>query len=185
MRIVGVNGSGRVDGNTAVLVRAVLQGAAERGAQATLLQLGRMQIAGCNSCKACKADQRCVIRDDMDRAYEVLPEADVLMLATPIYLDHVTAQTKAFIDRLYCYLGLNLENHYPNKAARVALGITYGAGGGDTYAFVTDWMKERFRFYFDLPTIATLTIDSTSFSPLIDGGHPVVRAAHEFGRSLA
>ena len=185
MRIVGVNGSGRPNGNTAALVRAVLDAASERGAETDLLQLGALRVAGCNSCEACKATRACVIADDMQRFYDLAPEADVLVLGTPIYLDHVTAQTKAFLDRLYCYLGPDLENCYPRKDARVVLGITYGAAGEDTYSYVTEWMAERFRFYFGLETASVFTVHSTSLDAVVGPESPVMRKARAFGRTLA
>lgn len=185
MKVVGVNGSGRIDGNTAVLVNAVLRGAAEAGADTELLQLGEMEVAGCDACKACKQNQTCVIRDDMYRFYDIAADTDVLVLASPIYLDHITAQMKAFVDRLYCYLGPALENNYPNKDARAVVGITYGAGGEQTYDYVTDWMKARLKGYFDLPTEAVFAVHSTAHEPLITKEHPVVQQAYEFGKTLA
>jgi len=182
---LAISGSGRTDGNTAALVGTVLRGLAEAGARTSLLQLGTMQVAGCNSCEACKRDQVCAIHDDMGRFYDVAAETDILVLGTPIYLDHVTAQMKAFIDRLYCYLGPNLENYYPNKDARAVLAITYGAGGEHSYDYVTEWMKERLKGYFELETVATLAIHSAGLRPLVNKDHPVMRRAYELGRSLA
>jgi len=184
MKALGISGSGRVDGNTAALVSAVLKGLAKRGAQTALLQLGAMQVAGCNSCRACKRDHVCVIQDDMYRFYDMAPQTDVIVLGSPIYLDHVTAQMKAFIDRLYCYLGPNLENCYPNKNARAVIGITYGASGEHTYDYVTEWMRERLKGYFDLETVGALTLHSAGPKPIVGGDHPVIRKAYELGRSL-
>ncbi len=184
MKVVGVNGSGRTDGNTAVLINAVLRGAAGAGCETELLQLGPMQIAGCGSCYACKENQTCVTRDDMYRFYDMAPKADVLVLASPIYLDHITAQMKAFFDRLYCYLGPNLENNYPNRRARAVVGITYGAGGEHSYDYVTDWMKARLKFYWGIETIATLAVNSTAHKPLIRRSHPVVQEAERLGGAL-
>jgi multimeric flavodoxin WrbA len=185
MNVLGVNGSGREGGNTAALVRAILDGAAAGGAETELWELARWEIRGCTACKRCKQTHRCVIGDDMQRLYDVAPETDVLVLASPIYLDHVTAQMMAFIQRTYCYLGLNLENHYPRPGARAVLGITYGAGGDETYRYVLDWMAERLKGYFGIPTVATFAIASTQHEPIIPIDHPELARAREFGRTLA
>ncbi len=184
MRVVGVNGSGRLDGNTAVLVKAVLEGAAESGAETDFMQVARMEIAGCNGCRACKEDQRCVIQDDMYRFYDVAGQADVLVLGSPIYLDHATAQMKAFLDRLYCYIGPRMENCYPHKGARAVLCITYGAFDMGVYKPVLDWMKGRLKGYWGIETIETFTAHGTAHEPIIGPDEPLVRRARQFGRDL-
>jgi multimeric flavodoxin WrbA len=184
MNVVGVNGSGRTDGNTAALVNAVLRGAAENGAETLLLQLGEMDVAGCNGCEACKKTQRCVIGDDMGRFYELAPETDVLVLGSPIYLDHVTAQMKTFLDRLYCYIGPAMEKLYPNPTARAVIGITYGAGDRHMYDYVLDWITDRLRGYWGIEVVGSFAASGTSAERLIEPAHPVVRAAYDMGKGL-
>ena len=76
MHVVAVNGSPRGSGNTAVLCNAFLDGAKEAAAQTTLLQLGTMQIAPCNACKACKDQKPCTIKDDMEQFYTIAAQTD-------------------------------------------------------------------------------------------------------------
>jgi multimeric flavodoxin WrbA len=184
MKVVAVNGSGRTDGNTAVLANAVLRGAAENEAETMLLQLGEMDLAGCNACEACKKTRKCVINDDMGRFYDIAPESDVLVLASPIYLDHVTAQMKAFLDRLYCYIGPEMEKLYPNPGARAVIGITYGAGGRHVYDSVLDWIAERLRAYWGIDVVGSFAVNRASAERLIDADHPAVRAAYDLGKGL-
>ena len=184
MRILGINGSGRVDGNTAVLVRAVLDGAAEAGAETTLLQLARMTITGCKSCNACKVSRRCVLKDDMSRFYDAAGETDVLVLGSPIYFDQVTGQLKTFMDRLYCYLGLDSKNHYPRGDVRAVTAVTYEAGNEKMYDYVLDWMTERLEGYYGITTVGRFKIHSTRFEAVVDSKHAEVRRAYEFGRTL-
>jgi multimeric flavodoxin WrbA len=184
MKVLGVNGSGRKGGNTAVLVGAILQGAREAGCETTLFELADWHIRGCSACKGCKQTQRCAIDDDMRRFYKIAPETDVLVLASPIYLDHITAQLLAFIHRTYCYLGVGLENYYPNPAARAVLGITYGAGGATTYDYVLDWMAGRLKGYFGIPTLARFKIPATTHEPIITADHPEAVRARRIGATL-
>jgi len=184
MNVLGVNGSGRKAGNTAVLVQAVLDGAARAGCATTLFELADWDLHGCTACKGCKQTRRCVIDDDMRRFYDVAPTTDVLVLASPIYLDHVTAQMMAFVQRTYCYLGAGLENRYPNPGARAILGVTYGAGGAGTYDGVLDWLAGRLKGYFGIETLATFRAASTTHEPILAGDHPEVVRARQFAATL-
>ena len=185
MRVLGVNGSGRRGGNTAVLVDAFLAGAREAGADTQMFELADWEIRGCTACKRCKETHRCVIGDDMQQFYDVAPETDMLVLASPVYLDHITAQLMAFIQRTYCYLGADLTNYYPRRTARAVLGITYGAGGAETYRYVLDWMAARLKGYYGIETAATFAIHSTRHEPVISPDHPEAARVREVGRKLA
>ena len=184
MKILGINGSGRPDGNTAVLVNAVLNGAAEAGAETSLLQLAHMTIAGCKSCNLCKAEHRCVLNDDMTRFYDLAPETDVLVLGSPIYFDQITGQMKTFFDRLYCYLGLHGETHYPRRDVRAVLAVTYEAHNPSMYDYVLDWMENRLKGYYRITTVGRFKTHGTRFDPIITAQHPDLRRACEFGRTL-
>jgi multimeric flavodoxin WrbA len=184
VKVIGVNGSGRIDGNTAVLVKGFLDGAAGAGAETELIQLATWSLRGCSACKRCKVTHRCVIRDDMQQFYDVAAGTDVLLLASPVYLDHITAQLMSFIQRTYCYLGLALENCWPRRGVRAAVGVTYGAGDPHQYDDVNDWMEARLRFYFGIPTVAKFVVPLTSHDRIIDPTHPEVARAREVGRRL-
>ena len=57
MKVLGINGSGRAGGNTAVLVQAFLEGAREGGADTDFLELAGWRLAGCKACRKCKAER--------------------------------------------------------------------------------------------------------------------------------
>ena len=187
MKMLGVDGSGRTGGNTGALVRGFLEGAAAAGAETTFLELGPLTIRGCRACKACKVDPKkvCVIEDDMQPFYELFPETDVLFLASPIYLDHITAQLMAFIQRTYCYLSPSLDNYWPRTGVRFVAGITYGAGDATMYDDVLDWMEARMKFYFAIPTVGKLKVPGCAHTDPIGADHPEVRRARELGGALA
>ena len=187
MKFLGINGSGRAGGNTAVLVQGLLQGARGAGAEAEFAELAGLTLRGCSACKACKADPAkvCVIQDDMQRFYRLLPDVDVLVLASPVYLDHITAQLMAFVQRTYCYLSPSLQSYWPHAGTRFVSGITYGALGATQYDYILDWMEKRMAFYFDIPTAARLKVPACGHEPVIDANHPEVRRAAEMGAALA
>ncbi|MCL2889386.1 MAG: flavodoxin family protein [Eggerthellaceae bacterium] len=102
-KILVVTGSPRKNGNTDVLAQAFMEGAKDAGNEVFLFDAGKAVIKGCNNCKSCfgKGGQ-CQQNDDMQKIYPVLHECDVLVLASPIYFFTISAQLKAFIDRMYC-----------------------------------------------------------------------------------
>ena len=105
-KILVVTGSPRANGNTDLLADAFIRGAEAAGNQVYRFDAGRAQIKGCQDCKFCVGNEgKCKQDDDMQQAYGHLYECDVLVLASPIYFYSVSAQIKAFIDRMYCDIG--------------------------------------------------------------------------------
>ena len=92
-------GSPRKKGNTHILLEEAVRGAKESGAEIDFFDLTEMKIGGCRNCGACETTGRCVIEDDMELIYPVIREAGRFILASPIFFENVSAQTKAMIDR--------------------------------------------------------------------------------------
>jgi multimeric flavodoxin WrbA len=116
MKVIGFNASPRKNGNTVTLVKAVLKGAEARGAEVRLVNLCELEMRGCIACEGCKKDLgTCVQKDDLSPILRDLKEADAIVLATPVYWWHVTAQLKMLTDRFYCYFleGLDPETGEP------------------------------------------------------------------------
>ena len=102
MRIVGLVGSPRPGMNTDTLVREALRGAESEGASTEILYLNRLDIRPCQACRKHPAPNHCFFFDDMQKVYEVLENADGIILGSPIYYGTVSAQTKRMIDRANC-----------------------------------------------------------------------------------
>ena len=102
MRIVGIVGSPRKNMNTDALVREALKGAAERGVDTEVIHLNSLSIRPCQACRKHPAPNHCFFFDDMQRIYEVLENADGIILGSPIFYGTVSAQTKLMIDRANC-----------------------------------------------------------------------------------
>lgn len=102
MKVVAFNGSGRKDGNTAMLIRRVLSVLEAEGIETELIQLAGEQIRGCNACRTCFStkNNRCVIEDDNVNAYiQKMVEADGVILGSPVYFSMMSPELKALIDR--------------------------------------------------------------------------------------
>ena len=99
MKVLGIAGSPRRDGNTDRLLAEVIRGAASKGAEVKTVILNDLDIAPCQHCDTCLEKGKCKVQDDMQMVYRELEQADRIVLASPIHFMGVTAQTKAMIDR--------------------------------------------------------------------------------------
>ena len=122
MKIVGIVGSPRKQGNTATLVNEVLRGARDSGASDKLFYLNEMNIRGCQGCRACKKpDSMCIQKDDMTMLYSEIKEADAVVIGSPVYFCQVTGQTKIFIDRLFAFLNADFTHKLGEKKMTVMI----------------------------------------------------------------
>lgn len=99
MKVVAISGSPRIGGNSDILCDEFLKGAKEKGNEIAKINLASSNIHPCIACYGCKGDGKCVIEDDMTKILEILIEADVILLATPVYFYSMDAQMKIMIDR--------------------------------------------------------------------------------------
>ncbi len=99
VKVLGIAGSPRKNGNTDMLLAEFIRGAASKGASTKTLFLRDMQISTCQHCDACLKAGICKIKDEMQGVYVDFQEADVIVLASPVQFTGVTAQMKAMIDR--------------------------------------------------------------------------------------
>ncbi len=101
MKVLGLVGSPRKNGNTDLLVSSVLNGAGASGNIAEKLYLYELDISPCVDCRGCKKGEfRCAVDDDMTALYSKLEGADVIVFGTPLYWYGPTGKMKLMIDRL-------------------------------------------------------------------------------------
>ncbi|MEI7827421.1 MAG: flavodoxin family protein [Euryarchaeota archaeon] len=102
MKVLAFNGSARKDGNTAILIKQVLDELEKEGIETELIQLAGTQVRGCIACSECfeTHDQRCVLNDDAVNGYIAkMLKADGIILGSPTYFADLTPELKALIDR--------------------------------------------------------------------------------------
>lgn len=110
MKVVGINGSPRKNGNTAILLQTVFSELYQQGIETELIQLSEQAIRGCNACLGCmkRQNKQCVIIDDgFNDCLAKMISADGIILGSPVYAAGVTSQIKAFIDRASMVLAAN------------------------------------------------------------------------------
>lgn len=103
MKIVAVNGSPRVHGNTNYLIDEALKEAGKAGIETEKIMVSEYKINGCQGHDRCKFFEVCPVKDDTAAIYEKIYEADGIILGSPVYSLDITAQLKALIDRSRIY----------------------------------------------------------------------------------
>ena len=105
MKIISLLGSPRPKGNSAAMAGKFCETAQDLGAEVTTFALNKLKYRGCQACMTCKTKlEKCVLKDDLAEVLDAIRDADVLVLATPIYYSDISSQLKTFIDRTYSYL---------------------------------------------------------------------------------
>jgi len=103
MQVIAINCSpngGR--GNTAVILDPFLAGMRGAGADVELLETRRLRIKPCRGDFNCwlRTPGKCTQKDDMEWILPKLREADIMVFATPLYVDGMSGPMKMFLDRM-------------------------------------------------------------------------------------
>lgn len=98
-QILAISASPRRGGNSDVLCDAFLRGAREAGHEAEKIFLRDLDIRYCTGCGVCNTTHTCVQKDGMKEILDKMVQADVIVLATPVYFYSMDAQLKTLIDR--------------------------------------------------------------------------------------
>ena len=125
MKMVAVNGSPRPGGNTAILLRAVLDEVAKEGIETELVQFGGQVLSGCRACMQCatRLDRRCSIDDDpMNEYIGKMIAADAILIGSPTYFGDLTSATKALIERCG-YVGRQNGDLYRRKVGAAVAAV--------------------------------------------------------------
>ena len=102
MKILVLNGSPRPNGATSAMAEAFAQGARQAGHEVGVVAVCQKKIAGCLACEYCHTKGgKCVQQDDMHQIYPLLDQAEMLVLASPIYYHNISGQLKCVVDRIY------------------------------------------------------------------------------------
>ena len=98
MKVIGINGSSRKDGNTAIIIGKVFDELNKEGIETELIQLADFEIQPCRGCFACKGRGNCVFADDgFAEIFSRMVEADGIILGSPVYSADISARMKAFL----------------------------------------------------------------------------------------
>jgi multimeric flavodoxin WrbA len=132
IRIVGIVGSPRVNGNTERLTAEALKTAEEEGARTEIIRLAGKEIKSCDACRSCAKTGECRIRDDFKPVFDKMVEADGIVLASPVYFGSATPEMMSLISRAGLVSGAK-GRVFENKAGG-ALVVARRAGHNFTFA---------------------------------------------------
>lgn len=125
MTVLGLSGSTRKDGNTAILVRTILERCEKAGLETEFITLAGKTIHPCLGCEKCREKDWCVIQnDDWGPIMDRVRDSEVLVIGSPTYYFDVCGQVKNFIDRSYSLY------HRRQLAGRKAVAVAVCANKG-------------------------------------------------------
>jgi len=148
MLVLGLQGSPRIKGNTGILLDAFLKEAGKLGANTLRVDVARKKIFPCVECGTCEREGVCPIDDDMQEIYTLLWQADLVVMATPIFFYGPTAQMKALIDRCQALWARKYVHKLsdPGRKWRSGLLLSVGATKGKN---LFDGTSLTAQYFFD------------------------------------
>lgn len=99
MKVLGIFGSPRRGGNTDLLLEEALKGAEKEGAEVERIYISDLRMTSCTACHGCDETGKCIVQDEMQEIYPKLLEADIILLASPIFFYGISGWAKALVDR--------------------------------------------------------------------------------------
>ena len=148
MLALGLMGSPRKKGNTDFLLSSFMNEVENAGVRTHVIEVAKKNIMPCMEYSVCEKKGTCPINDDMNEIYSLFREADIIVLATPIFFYNAPAQTKALIDRSQTLwarkyrLKLTDPGYKTRKGFLLALGATKGNN-------LFEGIKLTTKYFFD------------------------------------
>ena len=156
MKVLIINGSPRVNGNTTVALKEMEAVFEAQGVEYETIQVGNMDIRGCIACGSCGATGKCVFDDIANDIAKKLEEADGLVLASPVYYASANATLVALMHRVF------YSSHF-DKTMKVGASVVCARRGGCSATF-----DELNKFF----TISGMPVASSQYWNSIHGGAP-------------
>lgn len=176
-KIVVLSGSPRKNGNTELLVNSFVEGAKINN-DVEIVSVREYQVNPCIGCNACRSnsDKTCFQNDDMKNIFNKLSDADILVIASPVYFYGISAQLKAVIDRF----------HSPEREKIGINGLVLLLVGADTIPELFDSIKSQYQLtlnYFNLKNYGVITVGGVEEKAAIKGNEKL-NEAYSLGKSL-
>lgn len=166
MKVLILNGSPRINGNTAIAIREMERVFQESGVEVETVQIGNKDVRGCIACGYCFEAGKCVFDDVVNDLASKFEEADGLVIASPVYYASANATLIACLDRLF------YSTHFP-KTMKVGASVVCARRGGCSATF------DELNKYF---TISNMPIASSQYWNCIHGRTPGQAEMDEEGK---
>lgn len=156
MKVLLINGSPKVKGNTAFALEQMAEVFAAEGIETELIQVGSREIRGCTGCGVCYKNGKCVFDDLVNEVGEKLKDADGIIVGSPVYYASPNGTLISFLDRLF------YSAHYDLRM-KVGASVVVARRGGCSAA------KDVLDKYF---TISQMPVASSCYWNMIHGAKP-------------
>ena len=165
-KVLIINGSPRVNGNTAIAVREMENVFQENGVEVKTVQIGNKDIRGCIAGGRCYETGKCAFDDVVNELAGEFEKADGLVVASPVYYASANATLIACLDRLF------YSTHF-DKRMKVGASVVCARRGGCSATF------DELNKYF---TISNMPIASSQYWNSIHGRQPGEAEMDEEGK---
>ena len=156
MKVLIVNGSPRMNGNTALALGEMEKVFAEEGIEVERMDIGAQAIRSCIACGKCGTLGKCVFDDAVNLAAQKFEECDGLVVGSPVYYASANATLVAFLTRLFYSTAFD-------KTMKVGAAVVSARRGGLTSSF-----DELNKFF----TISGMPVASSSYWNGVHGAAP-------------
>ena len=156
MKVLMINGSPKVNGNTALALKEMEAVFAAEGMECETILVGNQPIRGCIACGSCYKNGKCVFDDAVNEVAEKFRDADGLVVASPVYYASANATLIALLDRLF------YSSDFP-KTMKVGASVAVARRGGCSSTF------DELNKYF---TISGMPVASSQYWNSVHGGRP-------------
>ncbi len=187
MIVLGIYGSPRKGGNTDSLLDRALEGARSEGATIKSIYVRDLKMSGCIECGGCDKTGKCIIDDDMQSVYPLLEEADIIIMASPVFFYGVSSQLKALIDRAQAMWSKRMLTKPPEKRRQYDSGdgyiISVGATKGKNLFLGVELSAKYFFDALDMKYIKGLFFKGLEKKTDAKESADVMEQAYDFGRT--
>lgn len=128
MKVLMLNGSPRINGNTGAALKEMEQVFHKNGIETELIHIGNKDIRGCIACNSCAEKGKCVFDDLVNETAPKFEACDGLVVGTPVYYASANATVIAFLDRLFYSTSFD-------KTMKVGAAVAAARRGGLTATF--------------------------------------------------
>ena len=156
MKVLMLNGSPKVNGNTAIALAEMEHIFLQEGIEVETVQVGNKGIRGCVACGGCHSTGKCVINDIVNDLAEKFETSDGLVVASPVYYASANATLIAALDRLFYSTSFD-------KTMKVGASVAVARRGGCSSTF------DELNKYF---TISGMPIASSQYWNSVHGAVP-------------
>jgi len=187
MKVIALNGSPRLLGNTGNILNEVFDELEKEGIETEHISLYSVHLTPCNDCRSCeiRGDGRCILEDDdLNDIVDRMREADGVILASPCYYGSYSAQMKIFLERA----GMILETGDKGLKRKVggAIVVNSHEGGSMVYSQLVYWMlRNQIIVCGSTPPSIVTALNSPQYQNDKEGMKGVVGLAKEMAWAIS